>query len=83
MYWPRMSSQIEDYNPQQSKEPIQQCEFAARQWSKVEADLCELKGRILLVVSDYYSNLIVLGFVGLVSMPSVGVFRQSNKAQNN
>ena len=77
MYWPRMSSQIEDYNTQQSKEPIQQCEFAARQWSKVEADLCELKGRILLVVSDYYSNLIVLGFVGLAEHTDRGHGYQS------
>ena len=68
MYWPRMSTQLKDYvskcdvcmahRPQQSKEPIQQHEFAARPWSKVGADLCELKGRTLLVVSDYYSNYI-------------------------
>ena len=68
MYWPRMSMQLKDYvskcdvcmahRPQQSKEPIQQHEFAARPWSRVGADLCELKGRTLLVVSDYYSNYI-------------------------
>ena len=50
MYWPRMSTQLKDYvskcdvcmahRPQQSKEPIQQHEFAARPWSKVGADLC-------------------------------------------
>lgn len=68
MYWPRMSTQLKDYiskcdvcmshRPQQCKEPFQQHEFAARPWSKVGADLCELKGRQLLVVSDYYSNYI-------------------------
>ena len=67
MYWPRMSTQLKDYvskcdvcmshRSQQSKEPIQQHEFTARPWSKVGADLCELKGRTLLVVSEYYSNL--------------------------
>ena len=70
MYWRRTSTQLKDYvskcdvcmaqshRPQQSKEPIQQHEFAARPWSKVGADLCELKGHTLLVVSDYYSNYI-------------------------
>ena len=33
-------------------------EFAARPWSKVGADLCDLQGRTLLVVCDYYSNFI-------------------------
>ena len=46
------------HRPQQSKEPIQQHEFAARPWSRVGADLCELKGCTLLMVSDYYSNYI-------------------------
>ena len=40
------------------KEPMKQHEFAARPWSKVGADLCELQGRTLLVVCDYYSNFI-------------------------
>ncbi len=79
MYWPRMSTQLKDYiskcdvcmthRPQQSKEPIQQHEFAARPWTKVGADLCELKGRTLLVVSDYYSNYIE---VEKISKPNTG-----------
>ena len=35
-----------------------QHEFAARPWSKVGAELCELPGRTLLVVCNYYSNFI-------------------------
>ena len=35
-----------------------QHEFAARPWSKVSAELCELPGRTLLVVCNYYSNFI-------------------------
>ena len=41
-----------------AKEPIMQHNFAAHPWSKVGADLCELQGHTLLVVSDYYSNFI-------------------------
>ena len=41
---------------EQSKEPIQQHDFAARPWSKVAADLCDLDRHTLLVISDYYSN---------------------------
>ncbi len=66
MYWPRMSTELKEYiskcdvcashRVMQGKEPLQQHRFAARPWSKVGADLCELKGRTLLVVSDYFSN---------------------------
>ena len=42
----------------QTKEPLEQHQFAARPWSKIGADLCELNGRTLLVVSDYYSNFV-------------------------
>ena len=37
-------------------EPLQQHEFAACPWTKISADLCQLPGRTLLVVCDYYSN---------------------------
>lgn len=68
MFWPRMSVELKEYiskcdvcmahRTAQVKEPIVQHEFAARPWSKVGADLCELQGRTLLVVCDYYSNFI-------------------------
>ena len=68
MFWPRMSSELKEYiakcdfcmahHTTQGKEPIVQHEFAALPWSKVGADLCELQGRTLLVVRDYYSNFI-------------------------
>ena len=68
MFWPRMSAELKEYVAKcdicmahrcsQGKEPIIQHEFAARPWSKVGADLCELQGRTLLVVCDYYSNFI-------------------------
>jgi len=68
MYWPRMSTELREFiskcevclahRPEQTKEPLEQHQFAARPWNKIGADLCELNGRTLLVVSDYYSNFI-------------------------
>ena len=42
----------------QTKEPLLQHEIVARLWDKLAADLCELHGRTLLIVSDYFSNYI-------------------------
>jgi len=68
VYWPQMNAQLKDYisrcdiclafreNP--GKETLKQHEFPARPWSKVGVDLCELHGRTLVVVVDYYSNFI-------------------------
>ncbi len=68
MYWPRMSSELKEfiskcdvcmaYRNTPTKEPISQHGFAARPWSKLGTDLCDHEGRILLVVSNYYSNFI-------------------------
>ena len=68
LYWPRMATELKEYiskcdicmahRDTPSKEPLQQHDFVARPWSKVGADLCDLQGRTLLVVSDYYSNFI-------------------------
>lgn len=68
LYWPRMTTEIKEYISRcdvclthrngQGKEPILPHEFTARPWAKIAADLCEFDNRILLVVSDYYSNYI-------------------------
>ena len=66
LYWPRMKVVLKEYiqhcdvclahRNEQGKEPLAQYNFAARPWSKVAADLCQLEWRTLLVISDYYSN---------------------------
>ena len=81
LYWPRMSTEIKDYiskcdtclshRDMPSKEPLQQHEFAARPWSKVSADLCQLQGRTLLVVCDYYSNYIEVDRINKVDTAGV------------
>ena len=68
MYSPRMSSELKDYiskcdiclthRSAQTKETIIQHEIIARPWAKVGADLCDLSGRTLLVVCDYFSGFI-------------------------
>ena len=50
---------------------MQQHEFAAIPWSKVVADLCHLDKRILLVISDYYSNYIEVARVASVTSRSI------------
>ena len=68
LLWPMMASDVKDYvskchvclahRTSQTKEPLLQHEIVARPWAKLAADLCELHGRTLLVVSDYFSNYI-------------------------
>ncbi len=68
MYWPRISTELKEYiskcdiclahRATPTKEPLLQHEFVARPWSKIGADLCELQGRTVLIVCDYYSNFV-------------------------
>ena len=46
------------HRSEQSIEPTQQHDLAARPWSKVAVDLCDLDGHTLLVISDCYNNYI-------------------------
>ena len=67
MYWPRMSTELQEfiskcdvclsYRSEQTKEPLEQHCFAARPWSKIGVDLCELDGRNLLVAVDLLQQL--------------------------
>ena len=68
IYWPGMSTQIEDvvqncevcarYQRSNVKEPLLCHDPPHRPWEKVGADLCEFGGRTYLVLVDYYSNFI-------------------------
>ena len=68
IFWPGMSKNMKEristceiclsHADTQMKEPIIQHDIGETPWSKIGADLCELHGRMLLVVTDYYSNFI-------------------------
>ena len=68
LYWPRMNSDLKEYigkcdiclshRAVPGRESLLQHEIPERPWAKIGVDLCELKGRTLLVVCDYYSNFI-------------------------
>ena len=76
MFWPRMSTELKEYvakcdvcmsyRAMPGKETLLSHEFVARPWAKVGADLCDFKGRTLLVVCDYFSN-----FIEVESLQSV------------
>ena len=81
LYWPLMSKEMKKYvarcdvcmahRNEQRKEPIQQHEFVGRPWSKVAADLCDLDKRTLLVISDYFSNYIIVACIQSVTRRSI------------
>ena len=68
LYWPRMNADLKEYigkcdicfvhRAVPGRESLLQDEIPERPWAKIRVDLCELKGRTLLVVCDYYSNFI-------------------------
>ena len=65
MYWPRMSTDLYSkcdvclsHQNLPQRETIQQHEIIARPWAKVGVDLCDMQGRALLVVCDYFSGFI-------------------------
>ena len=81
MFWPGMSSQMKDFVSQcdvclthrdsQVREPILQHDVSPRPWAKIGADLCYFSGRVLLVVSDYFSNFIEIDSVSAENSKAV------------
>ena len=81
LYWPRTTTQVKDYIPKcevclshrsaPSREPVRQHDFVARPWSKIGAALCQIDGRTLLVVCDYFSNFIEVARMNTVTTRSV------------
>ena len=75
LYWPRMTTELKEYVAKcdvcMAHRSEQQHEFAAKPWSKVAADLCDLDKRTLLVISDYYSNYIEVARVTSVTSRSI------------
>ena len=66
MFWSCMTSDLKAYiakcdvcmahRAAPKKQSLLPHKFLPRPWSKVGADLCELNGRTLIVVCDYFSN---------------------------
>ena len=78
LFWPRMSSDYVSkcdvclaHRTSQTKEPLPQHEVIARPSAKLTADLCELHGRTLLVVTDYFSNYIEMARLSATSTRAV------------
>ena len=68
MFCPQMATELRKYISKcgvclshrtlQCREPLMQHDITDRPWSKIGADICEIKGRTLLVASNYYSTYI-------------------------
>ena len=65
VWWPVLSRQIEDLVAQcvtcakdqpTHKEPLMSASFPSRLWERIATDLFELKGKVYLIVVDYYSR---------------------------
>ena len=81
LYWPRMNSDLKEYISKcdiclahravPGKESLLQHEIPERPWARIGVDLCELKGRTLLVVCDYYSNYIEVEKINAATTQSI------------
>ena len=56
---------------EEGKGPLAQHYFAVRPCSKVGAELCQLEGRTLLVISAYYSNFIEVARITAITARNI------------
>ncbi|MCG8431295.1 MAG: hypothetical protein MJA29_09000, partial [Candidatus Omnitrophica bacterium] len=75
IWWPGISQQVKDkvekcgfcqtHRPAQIREPLICTKMPEQPWERVAADLCTLKNRNYLVISDYFSRYIEVAYLGL------------------
>ncbi|GFN99684.1 Pol polyprotein [Plakobranchus ocellatus] len=56
VWWPNISSQIEDMVRPNVKEPLLPSSFPEHPWSRVAMDLFDLHGKTYLLLVDYHSR---------------------------
>ena len=81
LYWPRMTADTRAvlgtcdiclaHRPLQRKETLMDHDIPNRPWAKVAADLCEIHGRTLLVVVDFFSDYIEVAKLTGLNTPAV------------
>ena len=81
MFWPGITSQIEDivsacttclhHRDEQAKEPMMSHEIPDRPWQKVGTDLFTWKGKEFLLVADYYSKFTEYALLPDTTSPTV------------
>lgn len=81
VWWPNIGQDLKNlvlnceycrlHRPSQRHEPLQSTALPDRPWAKLAADLCEHKGRIYLVLADYYSRWLEIKQLVSTTSPAV------------
>jgi len=81
VFWPRMSSDIKEaisqcsvcaeFQPRNTKEPMQTSKVPDRPWSRVAVDLFTLQSKEYVVLVDYYSDFIEVQEINDTTSPTI------------